>query len=149
VVWRVLATEGWRIVVDSIEARTTVRSSKSSFGGVAEASESGFAFRGEVRNSGDCIQLAGQRVASDGRGALAAEVRYREIRETEELVELDFAQAALSRDAPIRSNLPPEARGFKVYFQGADGRTLVTEGPGTTEVFTADLSGSVLNVQAR
>lgn len=79
--WRIDASEGWRIVEDSITVRPTVQSQKSVFGGFElDSSGNFFTVRGRLVNHGDCIRAFGATVARDARGSLRVAGTYEEQR---------------------------------------------------------------------
>ena len=78
--WRVNATEGWRIIPETVRVELTNRSANSEFAGVQNLTEKGFNVRGTVSNNGECIHVFGNRIAKDGRGSLDASGSYFEER---------------------------------------------------------------------
>ena len=81
--WEVRAAEGWRIDVASLDLAPVSISSKSSYFGVSDLTEDGFAMNGRVSNNGDCVKVLGKVVARDGRGHLSVAGTYNEKREVE------------------------------------------------------------------
>ena len=73
--WRVTAPDGWRIVRNSIQLDGAT-SSKSTYNGVADVSDTEFFVTGLIANNGECIRLLGKTVARDGRGRLAVSGTY-------------------------------------------------------------------------
>ena len=80
--WRVEATEGWKIDIDTINFSPTTLSSKSVYKGVTDRTERGFSIKGRVVNRGNCVKLLGQLVSKDARGSLRVAGTYEEFRET-------------------------------------------------------------------
>ena len=78
--WHVLAAKGWEIDVNSIQVNDTVLSSKSSYGGVTEATKEGFYIVGRVVNRGNCVKAFGNVLARDARGSLRVRGTYVERR---------------------------------------------------------------------
>ena len=78
--WRIEADEGWSIDPESVSAQHS-SSSKSSYGGIIDASGSGFTIKGTVANNGECIRVLGNTVARDGRGSLGVWGTYTEIKD--------------------------------------------------------------------
>ena len=77
--WRVEATEGWRIDFESVAVRITTQSTNSSYGGVEEIGDGeGFYVLGSVVNNGECVYVLDQRIAKDARGALGISGTYTE-----------------------------------------------------------------------
>ena len=77
--WRVEATEGWRIDIESVAERITTQSTNSSYGGIEEIGDGeGFYVLGSVVNNGKCVFLLDKRVAKDARGALGVSGTYTE-----------------------------------------------------------------------
>lgn len=81
--WEVRAADGWRIDVTSLKLAPVSMSSKSSYFGVSDLTEDGFAMNGRVSNKGECVTVLGKAVARDGRGQLTVAGTYNEIREVE------------------------------------------------------------------
>ena len=79
--WRVDASEGWAIDVNSINIEPTVVSSRSTYIGIDDVSERGFTILGRLVNRGNCIRAFGQVVARDARGTLRVAATYLERRQ--------------------------------------------------------------------
>ena len=80
ITWHVVADDGWKIDVTSIEAEVFSRGKKSSFSGLEDVTSEGFTLKGRLANHGSCIKLFGQIVARDGRGSLRVDGSYTERR---------------------------------------------------------------------
>ena len=79
--WKIMASEGWRIVEESITVRPTVKSQKSVFDGVEQdSSRNFFTVRGRLVNHGNCIRAFGTTLARDARGSLRVAGTYEERR---------------------------------------------------------------------
>ena len=75
--WRINADtlNGWYIDVTSIKAVPDAREN-SIFNGVIDKSRKGFTIHGYVRNSGECVEIAGSVVSNDARGKLSVSTSY-------------------------------------------------------------------------
>lgn len=79
VTWKVKASDGWSIDIQSIKIIDRHVSQKSSGGTVSERDEDEFVITGRVVNNGECIRAFGKTIAKDGRGTIQVKGNYLEV----------------------------------------------------------------------
>ena len=69
---------GWLIEPTTIEVTNSSSSSKSTFEGIFDKSETGYSVRGRVVNNGTCVKVDGVPLIKDGRGSLTIDTIHSE-----------------------------------------------------------------------
>lgn len=126
------------IDITSVTARATVKSSKSSYGGVHNLSESGFQVRGSANNSGDCVKVFGETVSRDGRGALHVEVTWEDICKRNTLVDGEPVTGNLFWGNDVAISIDSSVVGFRLIVDQEESRASTKK-----KVVTAESIGDI------
>lgn len=130
------AMAGWKIDPASIKPAHG-KSSMSSFTGITELTDTGFAIRARVANNGVCLQP----FAVDGRGSVWGRVSWTEYKDIEKGEPAEIARGLLTRNQSVPVDLPPGTKNIEVIFTDEkNNKDTATPGKQTSHISVSSIN---------